>query len=300
MSDAFCTLGGDEGKSASDIIELRWIDPDRWGRYAWNFLFGTLVALTADLTKMQAWHSFIYTLPFALPCHSCKVCCARFLEASPPPSSGGAESRQGGCIRLRGPVPWPQVCATETKKIGGACPLPTSSISSAAGCATASSCGCTPTRCRAWLCRLRRDVRARNLAAGDTLTVANQMQGHFAGAQDESDEQMASKFTRRVAFPELWRLDAFVFLSTVILTAEYTSEAGIAHLREFLKGALVLTALPLGLESPSLDELRSSDSAMSWLKSAKFAPNPLVLQATLDVLPLRKRRVRRKMPISPL
>ncbi len=30
MSDAFCTIGGDEGgKSASDIIELRWIDPER-------------------------------------------------------------------------------------------------------------------------------------------------------------------------------------------------------------------------------------------------------------------------------
>lgn len=350
--------GGRAGSPAESapVVELRWIDPDRWGRFAWTFLFGTTLTLeaaeeagsAAGAVAMADWHAFVHTLPFALPCQSCKVCCARFLAEAPPPAAGGgakpeaapappavvptaeATPRAGGGLAAEakqrsppalpaapccgGPVAlarWPPFCPGTAPRRGGACPLPlagaprahvdtaggslhldTAGRSGAGG--GAAGCGCTAASARAWLARLRRDVRARNLAAGEAQAVANRLQGHHPAAEEEGDAAMAARFTRRAEFRELWLLDAFVFLSAVLLTAEYDTPEGRAHLREFLRLALRLSALPLRLSAPPAAADLTLPAATRWLAASPASPDPPLLAAALALLPVRSRRLRRR------
>lgn len=67
---------------APERHELRWIDPDYWGRLAWAWLFAAGTTVRGG-RRLMIWRRMIGLLPRILPCFSCRHCCDGYLQKHP-------------------------------------------------------------------------------------------------------------------------------------------------------------------------------------------------------------------------
>jgi len=147
--------------------------------------------------------------------------------------------------------------------------------------------------CQKWLCDLRRDVRRRNASQPITqgsavLTKENIKMGFWSSDQD--DQVMAHGFLKRLQFKPLFLMDAFVFISSVIMTGEYETKQGRANVLEFLECANDISPILLQL-GPIKKPFLLAKEGMAWLKTSKLCPS--YLGSTLKHMPLHSRKVKR-------
>lgn len=172
----------------------RWIEPEIWGRYAWTFLFTSIESIAKNKEKYQSWVTMIYSLPYVLPCSSCKKCCAKFLKHHSP-------TFKSYCY-----------CAND---------------------------------CFDWLYKLKQNIRRRTVNDEKDLgAIENKKLGFY---EEKNEIQFIQKFYKKLKYPELWYLDTFIFLWTVIQTIDYESSENIKQLNIFLLSVMECSPKPLEL-----------------------------------------------------
>jgi hypothetical protein len=300
------------------VEEIRWIDPDRWGRFAWSFLFATTFELDRNPSKITDWHQFISTLPFALPCQSCKICCAKFIATSPLPTAnininlnlnltGKDNDNDNDNSSSTSSI-------SNTKiKVGGACPLNKQggddtqnlnlnldecsdhailSLSNDTFESSLNSLNATTARmCQEWLCSLRRDIQKRNSEKQQNQSKTETKTKYKV---IQTNQEIMAYYIKRFRFQSLWLLDTFIFLSTVILTADFLSISGLNHIRQFFEGVVLLSPIDLRLNTKDLNNLTNEKQFLQWLYSSKVCPAVSLIKSFLQLMPLNTKRMRLK------
>jgi hypothetical protein len=70
---------------SSSKEEVRWVDPDAWGRLCWAILY------PCSERKSDAWIKLMRLLPRILLCYSCRNCCSKFIQRFPPEEATNAQ-----------------------------------------------------------------------------------------------------------------------------------------------------------------------------------------------------------------
>jgi hypothetical protein len=220
-----------QSKKEEEREELRWIDPDEWGRLAWATLFGAATTVV-DARRLSLWRRLMSTLPKILPCFSCRHCCENYL--------------------IKNPI---------TDRLDDVLP---------------------------WLGRLRLDVRARNRRDGDVTPAQALLQDqHWPETVAESQR----RFLHRLAFPSLWYTDAWLFLASVCVVANWSKPESRTAIHEFVQLMWALSPLPFDWSVPE-QKFTTLNEAVKWLLTGDRAKrNQTAWLSILSRMPVRSRTV---------
>lgn len=136
----------------------------------------------------------------------------------------------------------------------------------------------TPASPVAWLSALRREVAFRNLKSNDCNRLDLMLAKGSIGLTVYEDQD---RFAKRERVPDLWRMDAFLFLACVAMTQDLTNDRDRRRWNSLM--SLLLSLSPLELKLASQDGHRSVDEALTWITSSPLCHGDALVAALANV-----------------